>query len=66
MGDKPTMVIGRVVSMERGRPTIAVPLGPAVTNAELMAAARNWKKVKDDPAQRAQALSRLMTAAENL
>jgi len=63
------MVIGRIVSMDKGNPTIVVPVGPgpvAGRGAELIAAAQNWKKVKDDPAKRAQALSRLMTAAENI
>jgi len=64
------MVIGRVVSMEKGRPTIVTPIGRTRTSAEndLLAAALNWKKNKDksDPSERRVALARLIEAAENI
>lgn len=49
MPDKPQLVIGRVVSMEHGRPTISVPVGPGrrhPTEDRLLAAARAYR---DDP-----------------
>ena len=55
MSDKPKLVIGRVVSMEKGRPTIAVPVNPA--GIERLARVRQyvqnnldlWDTDPDDP-----------------
>lgn len=44
--DKPALVIGRVVSMEHGRPTISVPVGVGrrhPSEERLIAAARAYR-----------------------
>lgn len=65
MSDKPTMIIGRVVSMEAGRPTISVPIGRSLAEQELITAARAWRN-ETNQQRRDKAFERMLAAAEKV